>query len=39
VVHDWLEHRVLPAEIDRERFVARGVELIEQVDTDAGDGA
>ncbi len=39
VVHDWLEHRVLPAEIDRERFVARGVELIEQVDADAGDGA
>lgn len=37
VVHDWLEHRVLPSEIDRERFVARGVELIEQVDSD-GDG-
>ena len=39
VVHDWLEHRVLPSEIDRERFVARGVELIEQVDSDGGDGA
>ena len=39
VVHDWLEHRVLPAEIDRERFVARGVELIEQVDSDGGDGS
>ena len=38
VVHDWLEHRVLPSEIDRERFVARGVELIEQVDSDGGDG-
>ena len=30
--------RVLPAEIDRERFVARGVELVEQVETDGGDG-
>ena len=39
VVHDWLAHRVLPAEIDRERFVARGVELIEQVDSEGGDGA
>ena len=38
VVHDWLAHRVLPAEIDRERFVARGVELIEQVDSDGVDG-
>jgi predicted phosphodiesterase len=39
VVHDWLEHRVLPAEIDRARFVARGVELIEQIDSDGGDAA
>lgn len=39
VVHEWLAHRVLPAEIDRERFVARGVELIEQVESESGDGA
>lgn len=39
VVHEWLAHRVLPAEIDRDRFVARGVELIEQVDSEGGDGA
>jgi len=38
LVHDWLVHRVLPGEIDRERFVSRGVELIEQVDSDGGDG-
>jgi hypothetical protein len=38
LVHDWLAHRVLPGEIDRERFVSRGVELIEQVDSDGGDG-
>jgi hypothetical protein len=37
VVHDWLEHRVLPAEIDRVRFVARGVELIEQADAESVD--
>lgn len=39
VVRDWLGNRVLPGEIDRERFVARGVELVEQAETDGGDGA
>ncbi len=37
VVRDWLSDRVLPGEIDRERFVARGVELVEQAETDGGD--
>jgi hypothetical protein len=37
VVRDWLGDRVLPGEIDRERFVARGVELVEQAETDGGD--
>ena len=36
VVRDWLGDRVLPGEIDRERFVARGVELVEQAETDGG---
>lgn len=37
VVHEWLAHRLLPAEIDRDSFVARGVELIEQLESDGGD--
>lgn len=37
VVRDWLSHRALPGEIDRERFVERGVELVEQAETDGGD--
>jgi hypothetical protein len=37
VVRDWLGTRVLPGEIDREQFVARGVELVEQAETDGGD--
>lgn len=39
VVRDWLSGRVLPGEIDRERFVARGVELVEQAETDGGGEA
>jgi hypothetical protein len=39
VVQEWLEHRALPADIDRGRFVARGVELIEQTEAEGGDGA
>ncbi len=39
VVRDWLSHRALPGDIDRERFVARGVELVEQAETDGGDAA
>jgi exonuclease SbcD len=37
VVRDWLSERMLPGEIDREQFVARGVELVEQAETDGGD--
>jgi hypothetical protein len=36
VVRDWLGARMLPGEIDRERFVARGVELVEQAEPDGG---
>lgn len=39
VVQEWLEHRALPSDIDRGRFVARGVELIEQTEAEGGDGA
>ncbi len=39
VVRDWLSDRILPGEIDRERFVARGVELVEQAEADGGDAA
>ena len=39
VVRDWLSDRALPGEIDRERFVARGVELVEQAETDGGGDA
>lgn len=39
VVRDWLSDRVLPGEIDRERFVARGVELVEQAEADGGDAS
>ena len=37
VVRDWLSDRVLPGEIDREQFVARGVELVEQAEADGGE--
>lgn len=37
LVRDWLGRRVLPGDIDREQFVARGVDLVERAEMDGAD--
>jgi DNA repair exonuclease SbcCD nuclease subunit len=37
LVKDWLGNRMLPGDIDRDEFVARGVELVERAETDGGE--
>ncbi len=37
LVRDWLGRRILPGDIDRGQFVARGVDLVERAETEGAD--
>jgi hypothetical protein len=37
LVRDWLSRRMLAGDIDREQFVARGVDLVERAEMEAAD--